>query len=1199
MNKVIKSALFFAFFYCVQIVVSAQNLGAYRFNSSTNATTVAANCSFTPATLSGGLTATTASNRYNLTSTTWPSSKIISRFTEFTITANTGYELSINSISFNQFRSPNGPRNMGVTYTTSDGQSADKDDIVPTTTSTAVSWSALGITVPVNGSITFYLYGWNPTSGSSQTLIVDEIVVGGTVSLSSTPFTMVNLSSLGFGNTVFPTPSASQAISVSGANLTDDVILTPPSGFEIRTGSNPFSSTPLTLVPSSGTLASTTVDVRFNPSSAGVFSGDITIESAGTTTLFVDCSGTALAPQPAAPQPTLSVSNINQTTMDLTFTGGTGSGVLILIRQGAAVTSPPVDGTTYTASTTFGAGSDISSNFVLYTAASGSTITVSGLSPSTVYHFAAYAYNGGPGTFNYLTSNPRRISAATVDPVVNTYTWNQTGSASWTVPTNWTPTRSAPGISDILRFENGENITVTNVPATETIGELLIFNNTQVNITPAGASSLITISGGVGEDFSVEAGSSLILTSGSFGLSFLATTSLEIAGTVNFLASAGAIRAGSTVPFTLSGRFITSNLIGFTTGTAATRSISANIVTTIIDEGTVEYNASAGTQVISNRVYRNLVFSGASTKSVSGTTEVERDFTVSGGSVTVASGSTFRIDGASENQSFAGLNFVNLIVTAGGTKTLTSPASVSGTLTVTTSGTVFQTSDQLTLTSTASGTARVAQVTSGASITGNVTVQSFIPAKAGRYWYHITSPVSGGTATVANLQDDLAITGPFTGASNPGNGINRNGVSMYTYNASTGDWAAFPSASNAETMSRVNGYRMFVRDGSASLAPSTTAKTLDLTGTLNVGTQTYSLAYSPVGGSPAGGWNFIGNPYFSNITGNVNNAGWNITGVSMPERTIYTWDSDAAAYTSCVDGVGACTISPFQGFWVRVASAGSITIGEAAKLNASSPLMRIAENPEEEKSYISLVMRNRAIEGNKDVFYLRQENLSTNSFDGEYDAHKMVIPGSQSPSQAFGVYAVQGSQLYSIMTNPEPAQEGGDTVQLAIWGAAGNYTFNVNDWINQESAELEYYLEDSFLDSVTQVTDSLLYNFEITSDTSSKNKRFRLVYVAKKSAPTEPTSTLSSSAMGGIQISPNPIGQDNQFELVLSGSPNWENVKVEVTNTLGQTISSELSYASGGNACLVQLPNELISGVYIVQVSEAGKPVQALRILKY
>lgn len=70
-----------------------------------------------------------------------------------------------------------------------------------------------------------------------------------------------------------------------------------------------------------------------------------------------------------------------------------------------------------------------------------------------------------------------------------TYVWN-VASGSWTNSSNWTPARSAPAVNDILEFS--ANATVTDMPATESIGKLWLHNNAVVNLSTTVA-SVITI----------------------------------------------------------------------------------------------------------------------------------------------------------------------------------------------------------------------------------------------------------------------------------------------------------------------------------------------------------------------------------------------------------------------------------------------------------------------------------------------------------------------------------------------------------------------------------------------------------------------------------------------------------------------------------------------------------------------------------
>jgi hypothetical protein len=83
---------------------------------------------------------------------------------------------------------------------------------------------------------------------------------------------------------------------VSGSDLTADITIDPPTGFEIRTADNPFSTSNIVLSPSSGSVAATSIDVRFSPATAGSYSDNIVITSTGATTRNVTVSGTAINP---------------------------------------------------------------------------------------------------------------------------------------------------------------------------------------------------------------------------------------------------------------------------------------------------------------------------------------------------------------------------------------------------------------------------------------------------------------------------------------------------------------------------------------------------------------------------------------------------------------------------------------------------------------------------------------------------------------------------------------------------------------------------------------------------------------------------------------------------------------------------------------------------------------------------------------
>ncbi|HAL91745.1 MAG TPA: hypothetical protein DCM68_01815, partial [Verrucomicrobia bacterium] len=101
---------------------------------------------------------------------------------------------------------------------------------------------------------------------------------------STTPGILVSGDALAFGSVVTNVASAEQSYTVSGVNLGANIVITPPPGFEISlTSGSGFSSSAISLTPSSGTVAETTIFVRFKPATAGVYNSVLTHTSAGAT----------------------------------------------------------------------------------------------------------------------------------------------------------------------------------------------------------------------------------------------------------------------------------------------------------------------------------------------------------------------------------------------------------------------------------------------------------------------------------------------------------------------------------------------------------------------------------------------------------------------------------------------------------------------------------------------------------------------------------------------------------------------------------------------------------------------------------------------------------------------------------------------------------------------------------------------------
>lgn len=123
------------------------------------------------------------------------------------------------------------------------------------------------------------------------------------------------------------------------------------------------------------------------------------------------------------------------------------------------------------------------------------------------------------------------------------YSWNGSISTDWQVADNWTPAR-IPAASDMISFDSGSVMTVTNVP-TQTISQLQVTNNTNVELQ-ASADAVLTVSGSKGTDVDIEAGSTLKLggatgaTAYKIKIALAASSTATIAGTLIFTNSADA-----------------------------------------------------------------------------------------------------------------------------------------------------------------------------------------------------------------------------------------------------------------------------------------------------------------------------------------------------------------------------------------------------------------------------------------------------------------------------------------------------------------------------------------------------------------------------------------------------------------------------------------------------------------------------------
>lgn len=204
--------------------------------------------------------------------------------------------------------------NLAITFNATDANGADNLDLVVTRTAGSIATTlAAGFTGTLTDSgtspVSVTLGGTAAVAGTITLQIEVDDNAGGTdiytlaitITVATTPNITVTGSLVAFTTTGTGIPSAEQSYTVSGTDLTANIVITAPTHFQVSTaGGGVGFGAGVTLTQAGGTVAVTTIFVRFNPSVTGVQSGNITHTSTGATTRNQAVTGSVAAPAAAA-----------------------------------------------------------------------------------------------------------------------------------------------------------------------------------------------------------------------------------------------------------------------------------------------------------------------------------------------------------------------------------------------------------------------------------------------------------------------------------------------------------------------------------------------------------------------------------------------------------------------------------------------------------------------------------------------------------------------------------------------------------------------------------------------------------------------------------------------------------------------------------------------------------------------------------
>lgn len=527
-----------------------------------------------------------------------------------------------------------------------------------------------------------------------------------------------------------------------------------------------------------------------------------------------------------------------------------------------------------------------------------------------------------------------------------------------------------------------------------------------------------------------------------------------------------------------------------------------------------------------------------------------------------AANSVFSNDGTtvvfkgSAAQSIAGTNatgFYNLTASGGSTKTFNTVTSTVSRLVTVESSTTLNANNKLRLLSTASSNASVGPLLSGASVTNNVIVESYLTGGR-RGSKGFSSPINdaliAGDKTYKQLQSKLIITGPggTTNGFDKGNSGAPYSVTIKTYNESAPlSTSQFTNLSSiTQTTIPGKGFFLYYRGnrtydydntgtyatGSKIVSPYATPEniTVEYTGPINQGNVNIPLSYTDNGDSDVfRGCNLVGNPYPSVIDWHAVKSASSSGGINIsPNIYILKQDGAFATYNSATQlytNGGTRYIMPGQAFYVQAnASAQTLTFIETCKdpYPASGTVMRFLSAPLSGKNLANINGINplSTSANNVKVLRLNLENSSiteetvlafVNGTSQDFENNEDALYFAGSPL----VLCTKSSDDKELSINSQPEPTEATEVKLYVGAQQeGIHTLNFTDISGLGGTQL--FLEDKYLNKIEAVNYGFSYDFEISSSIKESYGANRLNLIFRPIVT--PSEFIAKKIYGGSEI---------------------------------------------------------------------------------
>jgi hypothetical protein len=203
---------------------------------------------------------------------------------------------------------------------------------------------------------------------------------------------------------------------------------------------------------------------------------------------FVAKMAPPLSTQPSTNASGVTASLANCNNIQLNFTAGNGTRRLVIAKASSAVNVLPVDGNYYTASSAFGSGTDLGSgNFVVYDG-TGTSVTITGVTSGTTYHFGVFEYNGVGFASNYLLP-----SFGTTNFTPSGFSINASANQTTFCNGGSTTLRASPGAATYTWSPSNGLSSITDSVITATPTSTITYTVTATNGSGCTSSRTITL----------------------------------------------------------------------------------------------------------------------------------------------------------------------------------------------------------------------------------------------------------------------------------------------------------------------------------------------------------------------------------------------------------------------------------------------------------------------------------------------------------------------------------------------------------------------------------------------------------------------------------------------------------------------------------------------------------------------------------